>query len=341
MALTTRLYTTPQIIEPCPKCSDGTLNDGVRSGTCSAGQRQGRTCDSNGTSPNSFWGNTSLDCPPEFGGQIGFSQQISLADTTGAQTRSLTAASPLCRGILSAFDRRCLCDTCNDPTAKPCMSNADCPDPPGPIGPICGGKRCSSGANAGQACNVPSECPAGGCTVPGLATQTNGCDTEIGGPAGSGWCYPDTLEGPNEGECAAGPFDCFCSGNAYFQGCTFGNDAPCAALELGSTCTNCDARDCYLDNGVTTDSCIGGANPLPATACAAVGTCPDPVPPAYCGGGEIVAQGVQDAPLGEEADPTLAALYCLPPSITPVVNSAFGYPGPARIELMTHMRLLP
>jgi hypothetical protein len=178
-----------------------------------------------------------------------------------------------------------------------------------------------------------------------VATQTNDCDTEIGGSAGSGWCYPDTGEGPNEGECAAGPFECFCSGSAYFQGCTFGVDAPCAALETGSTCTNCDFRECFLDNGVTTDSCIGGTNPQnPATACTApsIAGCPDNSSPGvYCGGGEVVAQGVQDTPVGDEADPTLAAIFCIGPTTAPAVNAAAGLPSAGKLELMGHARGLP
>ncbi len=63
--LISRVSTGPNP-NPCPKCiGDGPKNDGIRSGTCDVGPNHGLTCDINGTSPNAFWGSTSLDCPPD------------------------------------------------------------------------------------------------------------------------------------------------------------------------------------------------------------------------------------------------------------------------------------
>src|SRR5205823_2433355 len=97
---------------------------------------------------------------------------IDLSNATNTVTRTLTTNSPNCTG---AAGNKCLCGTCNNGNNQPCMSNADCPDPAGPIGPICNGKRCLGGSNAGAACNVASECPTSTCTVPGEPTKPSSC----------------------------------------------------------------------------------------------------------------------------------------------------------------------
>src|SRR6185369_11816725 len=94
--LTSRVFSGPTLAEPCPRCvGDGTANDGARGGTCSltSGQRPGKPCDVNGTSPNAEWGATSLDCPPLAGGNIA-NLAIDLTNTTGTRTRTLSTANP-------------------------------------------------------------------------------------------------------------------------------------------------------------------------------------------------------------------------------------------------------
>jgi hypothetical protein len=236
--LISTVYTGPTLAQPCPHCTgDPTENDGIRGGTCTGGQRNGRTCDINGSHPNSQFGSTSLDCQPLVGGVIA-NLPINLSNTTGTLTHTLSAASPNCRAPgFTSF--KCHCDTCNNSAQEPCDDNGDCPDPPGPIAGICGGARCVGGGNAGAACTVPSQCPGGACTRPGAATLFNQCDDAT--------CSPD---GGNEGICAAGPFDLFCEPVETFRGCTTNADCPFG----GDTCTLGKFRECFLDNGV-----IGGA----------------------------------------------------------------------------------
>ncbi len=171
---------------------------------------------------------------------------IDLTNATDPVTRTLTASSPNCTG---AAGDKCLCDTCNNVNATPCDDNADCPDPPGPIGPFCGGRRCLSGANNGQACTANSECPGGSCSRPGEPTKASGCvdDTTI---ADTVLECSDTLGGdPADGEglCTIGPVDQTCSvasGHAQ-RGCT--NEADCGGvsrqLHLGRTAA------CFLTGG--------------------------------------------------------------------------------------------
>jgi len=95
--LVSRVFSGVTVAAPCPKCvGDATPNDGARAGTCDSGQNSGQTCDVNGTSPNVFFGATSLDCPPT-GGALIASLPIDLSNSTGTVTRTLTAQSPLCR----------------------------------------------------------------------------------------------------------------------------------------------------------------------------------------------------------------------------------------------------
>src|SRR6185295_12027653 len=127
----------------------------------------------------------------------------------------------------------------------PGSTNADCPDPPGPIGPICGGRRCQTGVNAGAACTNNTECPGSTCGVPGLASAPNQCDD------GAAACVPGGTPGPNDGVCSgSGPTDFFCQPNGTMIGCT--TDGDCAA------------------GGVS--SCVGGGND--GHACSVASECP-------------------------------------------------------------------
>ncbi|TMA71597.1 MAG: hypothetical protein E6J72_21430, partial [Deltaproteobacteria bacterium] len=259
--LISRVYTGPNP-NPCPKCiGDGPANDGIRAGTCDTGPNMGLTCDVNGTSPNLFWGSTSLDCPPIPGAQVA-SLPINLSNSTGTRTVTLTSASPNCRAP-GFTTNKCFCDTCDNLAATPCMTNADCVA----VGAtVCGGRRCIGGTNNGTACSLTcagganvglpcttaaqcpgssctsnSQCPGGACNVPGAATAFNQCtdtvcsptNTCLGGANQNGNCSVAS-ECPggsciagNEGTCSGGPFDQFCGPNATFQGCA--SDPDCAA----------------------------------------------------------------------------------------------------------------
>ncbi len=312
--LQSQVFSGPTLSEPCPQCDgDATANDGIRGGTCSGGQRNTKICDITGSSPNAAFGSTSLDCPPLAGGVIA-TLPIDLTNTTGTTSRTLSAANPNCRAP-GFTTLKCFCDTCNSLAAAPCDDNTDCPDPAGPIGPICGGARCTGGGNAGAACTVNSACPGGACGRPGAATAPNQCDdatcvavdTCAGGANIGALCTvasecPGGICGGNEGLCTGGPFELYCEPVETFRGCTTNADCTFG----GDTCTFGHFRECFLDNGLIGES--------------------------------VTASGLADAPVADESDPTLAALFCVGPTSSSAVNSAAGLPGLGKLELPGHAR---
>jgi hypothetical protein len=276
---------------PCPRClGDGPPNDGKRAGTCDGGTRGGQPCDVNGSSPNSAFGDTSLDCPPS-ASVIG-TLPIDLSNSTGTVTRTLSANSPNCRA--NGFTTlKCMCDTCASAAAEPCSSNADCSG-----GRICGGLRCQGGANAGGVCTVAgamnSECPTGSCGRPGLSTQPNQCDDNT--------CSAN-------GQCSGGPIELSCGPVATFEGCTTDDDCTVDKVQVpGQTCSVQKTRPCFTDNGAI--------------------------------GGSVSATGHAVPPVNGESNPTLAALFCIPPTSAAAVNTAAGLPGLGRLELQGHAREL-
>ncbi len=245
VTLLSRVHNGPTLDQPCPVC--GTGGFGTTS-TCSSGPRAGMPCTVNGTS--ALFGSTSYDCPPLPGANIG-NLKLALNLSTGTTTRTLTTASPLCTapGFTSL---RCFCDTCNNPNADPCATNADCPVSGGNPG-VCGGKRCKGGSNNGVPCAVNSECPGGACGRFGKATQPNECS--------DGMCSANTPpdnDSANEGVCEAGPFEQFCAIQTY-RGCASDTDCPAP----GDSCTNGRFRECFTDNGVTGASVIAQGQPDP------------------------------------------------------------------------------
>jgi hypothetical protein len=249
--VTSRVFSGPTLSVPCPQCNgDATPNDGLLGGTCTGNglKPAGTACDASGSSPNAAFGTTSLDCPPNPGGVIA-TLPIDLSNTTGEKTRTLSASSPNCRAV-GFTTNKCQCDTCNNAAATPCSSNTDCTA----VGAtICGGRRCSGGANNGTPCAVASECPGGACNVPGTATAPNQCD------GGSGDCVADAgTPSPNDRVCSSGPFEQFCSPVETFRGCT--SDPECT--RAGDTCTLGKFRDCF-DNGVVGDTVTATGNADP------------------------------------------------------------------------------
>ena len=240
--LLSTVYSGPVLAQPCPQCNgDGTPNDGIRGGSCVGGDRNTKACDVNGTSPNTVWGKTSLDCPPLAGGKLA-SLAVDLSNTTGTKTRTLTTDNPLCTAP-GFTTLRCQCDTCDNAEATPCSANADCVA----VGAtICGGKRCVAGDNNGAPCADTSECPNGGaCTTTGTKTAPNQCD------GGSGDCKPGDNTPPTSATdhiCGTGPFERFCGPAETFRSCT--NNAGCGFP--GDTCSVSRFRECF-DNGVLGD----------------------------------------------------------------------------------------
>ena len=288
------LFLGIDVDHPCPRClGDLSPNDNVRGGTCSNGPRISLPCDVNAVAEYPDFGAVSFDCPPNPGSQIAQFILGTVGFSTEAQSRTLNATSPSCTHFAFSSEK-CFCDTCNNVAQEVCQSNADCPDPAGPIGPICGGKRCLGGSNAGAACTAASACPDGGlCARPGVSSQPHSCldNTITPGPA----CV-DTAPVDGEGECGDGPIDNSCSvASGHPQrGCV--NDADCGGLVDSCETTY---RKCYLDQGAI--------------------------------GGSISVTGVATPPVGNTSDPTsLGVLSCLAPTAALSVNSVGGFPGLAR-----------
>jgi hypothetical protein len=272
------------------------INVTATTGTCDAGPRQGFPCDANGAVANRpDFGTTSLDCPPLPGGILA-TLTIDLSSRTGTVVKTLSSASPNCGG---AAGQKCLCDTCNNANADVCDDNSDCPDPPGLIGPICGGRRCLSGVNLGAACTNNTECPASACGKPGQATQPSACVDDTTIPNHFDCSDPDLdgvgrcENGPNDGQCSVA------SGHAQRQ-CTF--DADCGGASL--SCESI-ARACFLTGGFTADP---GSNTL-------------------------LAVGMADVPMNDVSNPTLGSVFCVGPTSSSSINNVAGLPGPSRITI--------
>lgn len=292
VGLSSKIYNAIATTQPCPKCvGDVTLNDNVLGGTCNGGARNGLACDANATSPMPDFGSTSFDCPPTAGLLMGTMPPTVVAATAGA-TRTLSTANPVCSGKIGAY---CHCDTCNNGNSEPCSSNADCPDPAGPIGPICGGRRCMGGSNSGAACTVASQCSGigGVCARPGEPTKPDGCIDDTTTPESG---CTDTAPVDGEGECADGPTDQRCAAPEQYRGCLGPADCP-----LTGSC-NAVIRECYIGSGVV--------------------------------GSTISVSGTATPRSGNDSTPTnLGSLFCLSAMSSSAVSNVVGLPGPARMNL--------
>ncbi len=288
---------------PCVTCvGDATMNDDVQGGTCTSGPRVGLACDANGVVPGRpDFGVVSLDCPSDPGDLLK-EVQIEIGGASETVTKTVTAASPQCSGELPGT--RCLCDTCNNVDAHPCSSNADCPDSPGPLPGICGGPRCIGGANGGSGCGVASECPGGSCGRPGEPTKPAVClDDEA--VANMVDCT-DTAPVDGEGECVAGPVRKTCSGPHAQRSCSI--DADCAP----GMCQAYNAP-CFLTGGLMFKR----------------------------GTDTLVAEGAPSPPVGNVSEPTLGAVFCVPPVDAAIVDVTAGLPGPARLTTKITMTTFP
>lgn len=312
LAITTtivqRIYSPITNDTPCPTCvGDGAANDGIPGGTCAGGTHHGESCDANGSVPNRpDFGATSFDCP-QIAAALLSSESTANDYVTDTVTKTLSASNPICRGSVSSgipAGSRCLCDTCNSIDAEPCSTNADCPDPAGPIGPICGGRRCIGGANAGAACTNNSECPSGGlCNRPGEPTIPSACFVDDSSFSPDFWvgCV-DTAPIDGEGECDYGPLTEGCSVASGHGQRLCATDADC-----GGAPDSCELhhRACFLTGPFT--NWPGGQ-----------------------GTGTLTAAGAPDAPVADAFAPTLGRVGCSGPSGSPALNNALGLPGPVR-----------
>ncbi|HEY2386790.1 MAG TPA: PQQ-binding-like beta-propeller repeat protein [Candidatus Binatia bacterium] len=350
--LAERIYSGLTVRIGCPRClGDVASNDGKRDGTCAEGIDAGSSCDVNGSSSNPILGPTSFDCRPNPGARIA-STTYPFGTSTSTLTKTLSAGSPSCRAP-GFTGGKCVCDTCNDAAATACSSNADCTA----VGAtVCGGRRCTGGPKNGTPCSVNSQCPSGGCVVPGVQTAPNQCD------GGALDCVPGGAPGPNDGICQTGPLETFCSPNGTMIQC--GDDADCVAQGLRSCVGGTRAAQvCYA-------TCAGGLSPGfrcsfdsdcgPGSTCTGSASPPTDCPGGTCAyetcsdgrfrecfldrgqiGGHDDASGQSFAPMQDGGDPTLASLLCVGPTASSSVNGAVGLPGLERIERVTHLQARP
>jgi hypothetical protein len=168
--LTARVFNGIETALPCPVCNgDATVNDGVKGGTCSGGPKNGQPCDGNGRSPIPSFGTTSFDCPPNPGALI-TALSIALDGSSGVETRTLDAASPVCSGVPT---KKCFCaaegqvtqpNACIDDSSTP-ENGTNCSADSGSTneghcieGPI--DTHCAIETFRG--CLLPADCPASG-----------------------------------------------------------------------------------------------------------------------------------------------------------------------------------
>jgi hypothetical protein len=310
--LISRVHVGLTVARPCPNCENG---------TCTGGPRVGQPCTVSGTS--TIFGDLSYDCPPSAGGNIG-TLRLTLPFSTGAQARTLSAASPICRAV-GFSNQRCMCDTCATAEGEACATNADCSGvcdmgtcAGGPLDGqscvvtadcerVCGGRRCQGGPSNGNPCVVNADCSPGTCGVPGLATAPNQCDDATCTPT------PGDTDSVNEGECAAGPNDGLCS-IERFRGCLANADCQlppagnCSDCLPNQTC-NFGARQCFTDNGQI--------------------------------GNSVSVAGAADPGCGNNSKPTIGTLFCIPPTAEGAVNATAGLPSLGRLTLPSVVRFDP
>ncbi|MEO7438215.1 MAG: hypothetical protein ABI080_22245, partial [Candidatus Binatia bacterium] len=278
-----RVYVQGTPSHPCPLC---------RNGFCAAGQRMNQPCSVQGTGE---FGDVSLDCVPT-DGSLTSTLGITLNLATGAQSRTVSAANPVCTD--SGYNGfHCLCDTCNNVNAEPCATNDDCPISGGNPG-ICGGKRCQGGPSEGAPCTLSSSCPTGLCGRPGEGTKPNACIDDSTTPLDGYLCQPTA---DDEGTCPEGPITRRCSVET-FRECSSASDCTsCDGCTIPGQICRAGNRDCFTDNG-TIDS-------------------------------SVQVHGEADVPCGDTAFPTVGSFFCIAPVPESAINSAAGLPALGRIRV--------
>jgi hypothetical protein len=320
---------------PCPRCTGG---------TCQDGPRFGQACTVQGTS--NFFGDVSLDCPPNPGSLAG-TLGINLEIATGTQQKTLATTNPNCRQT-GFTGLECFCDTCNNVVQESCSSNAECPMSMGEPG-ICGGKRCIGGpdggepcgsciggTNAGANCTNSTACPGGSCANPRVcvmgANDGAGCSNNSQCPGGT--CAPECAGGglcnrPGE---ATQPNSCLDDTNTLgLDGCTdTGNDeGECVVGPSDPVCETQFFRACNTN-----------ADCQPSV------TCPECIPGQACVlrqrscftdngivGNSITVQGSPDVPCGNVSRPEVGTFFCVAPVGATAVNAAGGLPGVGRVRI--------
>ncbi len=295
------------LTRPCPYCrNDATPQDGVKSGTCLGGPRDGQACDvqafdltfANPTRVSNPTSGNSLDCPPSSGANIsGSGLVVQLPLTTGTSTKD--AVDP-CDAPNGALD--CFCGVCSGGGGGvPCNSDTECAN--------LGFGTCGFGSGTER---LPNSCDDGFCW-PQIPARTDRGQCSANSPLCEGGTEPGTTCAV-DADCDGGGtcitespnIETFCSGMVFANGkgvIACGTDGDCAASETGNpdpatwVCPNDDCGTCTVNSFV---SCF--LDPIEIT-----GT-PDPT------------------------NPILVGTFCLPPSSNTAVNTTTGSPGPGVVQ---------
>jgi hypothetical protein len=228
--------------EPCTTSADCDAGEScITAPICSDGPRQDKPC--RASAPfggfNTFFGITSIDCPPPTSlteiTQDGGIDVDANPRTTGTVTLLPTVS---CSG--TGFTN----NTCRGGTneGRACVVNSECPG--GTCSPqcFCAGQTqpnncndaCVGGANDAAQCDVDSECPGGFC-------HRGDCRVD-----------PSDTDSNQEGICTAGPPVGHCS-TTVVRGCTSDSDclpANCSFCGSGETCVTKDIP-CFVNSSIT------------------------------------------------------------------------------------------
>ncbi len=315
--LRSRVHLGINLDTPCPRCGDfapggGGLEVGDMT-TCDGGPKNGVACTVEAISPT--FGGVSSDCPPDTSASVaGQGLNIRFRETstqTVSRTANLVCASPFDGFHPSSGTAACL----NDFSA--CDTNSDCP------GSICG-VYCHCGFCAddvagtnldpNEPCFDDLDCDGRVCTsnpanINESQENANACQSLVCGEVNAEECCTDGEEGCASptglvGECNEIP--AACSNN---QQCVTGGNGDTCILEptacFESTITRTGTPS-PLGSYCTDDPAVGACT---SNADCAVGACtPD------------------------SAEPTTAALFCVPATASSAINGAAGTPGPGAIE---------
>jgi hypothetical protein len=290
---------------PCPTCGTAAQSPVVgETYTCGGGPNDGEACTVDAFSTS--FGGVSSDCPPDASGNVsGIGEAVRLRELTTATT-TRTAVLP-CPAPLAFHPSNGNAFCLDDPQTS-CSSNADCSS-----GTTCG-LYCHCGYCDGDAdlpCFGDAGCPPGSACEPGVSTsspaapqqQPNLCSSLVCGEEEPERCGADTVVGA----CSEAPYrSCSLDGDCEFYGAGVCNLSP---------------RPCF-ENTITRHglaSALGGhcVDDPGAGACASDEDCE-------------ASTCVEDT-----ASPALAALFCMPPTTGPAVNSSFAIPGPGTVSLET------
>jgi hypothetical protein len=187
--------------------------------------------------------------------------------------------------------------------------------------PAFSGKTCIGGTNEGADCPTGSECPGGTCShqcfcpsIGGVRQQPNECGAAcVGGPFDANPCAFDS-------ECPEG----FC----HLADCRPDPSAPASLQPNEGGCTVTVEGQCSVSSY---RSCFGDADCRSPTCltCHPNEVCQ--IKPKDC----YVNSGITRVGVASTTDPVQSAIFCIPATGQPAVDSTAGLPGPGTIREST------